>query len=121
MDCVILGLLRVCGEGFQGEFVELHFRNVRAVQPPRRFQVSDEFAGGRQGIDAGCGSECYVGSVVGGLNESGGAWGVARQGDYDVFEGTSGFQCLFVQNAGVNGVLFHRVYPRFMGWLIPVI
>lgn len=47
-----IALLRVCGivcVGFQGEFVERHFRDAGADQPPGCFQVSDEFVGGRQG------------------------------------------------------------------------
>lgn len=56
--------------------MELHFRDVGAGPPSRRFQVSDEFAGGRQGVDAGFVS---VGEFIGvGLDESGGYGGVAR-------------------------------------------
>lgn len=75
---VLLRVCRIVCVGFQGEFVVVRFRDTGADQPPGCFQVSDEFVCGRQGEDAGSMSERYVGSVVGGLDESGGAWGAVR-------------------------------------------
>ena len=71
----ILGEVFSC-EGFQGEFVVRHFGDVGAIPPPRCLQVSDEFAGGREGEDAGY---VPVGGFVGvGLDKGGGDGVVAR-------------------------------------------
>lgn len=56
--------------------MECHFCDVGAFQPPRCLQVSDEFAGGREGEDAGC---VPVGGFIGvGLDEGVGDKVVAR-------------------------------------------